>query len=249
MVSVPREQRETIAKLLQSELADRQMTQEAFAALTQKKAYPGVETSTIQRALHGSILTRKTLKIFEKTLDISLEEPVSLGQSIANEIYGGYTYNNYSHYIGDYICVRAAFKQPSELCIYHLSIDWDRKLNCLRFNDRNQHGGDYGQNGPICMPVASQYLHFLTHYKGMCRLITVTHLTGTKTAMRGAMLTTYDNDPEYRPAVSPIIIEKLSDEDPKMDLNGFYDRRDPKVSELANALEEWAQTGVVVAFG
>ena len=223
-----------VAQALRSEMAKRRLTQEALAALT------GLSLATVGRTLRGKFRP-ETIMLIESKLDVPLRAAGRTGSTVAAAEYGSYHYDAVSHLVGEYLCARRAFSQPGQLALYPISIRWSPEPAGLAFSETNSIGRtNYSQKGFIYVPPGCAYLHLATVDRGSVRLITVSFvadkLVDTE-PMRGLILTLYNPvASSHIPAVSPFVMFRLRDNDPRRALNGLLPETDPKARDIVEEL-------------
>ena len=90
------------------------------------------------------------------------------------------------------------------------------------------------------MPPGCAYLHLATVDRGSVRLITVSFVADKLIAtepMRGLILTLYNPvASSHMPAVSPFVMFRLRENDPRRALNGLLPETDPKARAIVEEL-------------
>ncbi|MBI1386491.1 MAG: hypothetical protein GC150_16405 [Rhizobiales bacterium] len=207
-----------------------------------------VGESTIFRLLRGQY-SRKTLVKVEAVL--GLEGPASPGPAqppgaaatvagaggVAATSLGGYSRAIFSHYEGEYRCVRPTFTGTPEVMVYPFSIAWDEGEPGLVFVDRNP---GYGQRGVVMVPPGSTLVHFVTLDRGSARLITAYHISFGETDIRGAVLTIANpRGRDLYPAAGPLVLARvLGADDPIGGLAGRVSRNDPRLGRVRAMLDQ-----------
>ena len=223
-----------IAQALRSEMAKRRLTQEALAALT------GLSLATLGRTLRGKFRP-ETIMLIESKLDVPLRAAARTGSTVAAAEYGSYHYDAVSHLVGDYLCARRAFSQPGQLALYPIAIRWSPEPAGLAFSETNSIGRtNYSQKGFIYVPPGCAYLHLATVDRGSVRLITVSFVADKlidSEPMRGLILTLYNPvASSHVPAVSPFVMFRLRDNDPRRALPGLVPETDLKARDIVEEL-------------
>jgi transcriptional regulator with XRE-family HTH domain len=223
-----------VAQALRAELAKRRMTQEALSALT------GLSLATIGRALRGKFRP-ETIVLIESKLEVSLKPAAAESATVADETFGSYHRQAVAHLIGDYLCARRAFSKPGFLALYPMSIAWSSSPAGLAFREVNKIGRtDYSQQGFVHVPPGCAYLHLATVDRGSVRLITVSYVADKlieTEPMRGLILTL--SNPvasNHVPAVSPFVMLKLRENDPRAGLAGLLPANDARVAAIVEEI-------------
>lgn len=229
-----RDDDERIAQALRAEMARRRMTQEALASLT------GLSLATVGRTLRGKFRP-ETIMLIESKLGVPLRAAARSGSTVAAAQFGSYHYDAVSHLAGDYLCARRAFSQPGRLALYPLTIRWAAEPAGLAFDEINSIGRtNYSQKGYIYVPPGCAYLHLATVDRGSVRLITVSFVADKlidSEPMRGLILTLFNPvASSHVPAVSPFVMFRLRESDPRRGLSGLLPETDGRARAIVDEL-------------
>lgn len=235
------------ARTLRAELAKKRLTQEALAELT------GLSLATIGRALRGKFRP-ETLALISDKLGVSVTGPSREEARTAASEFGSYHRDTVRHLVGKYLCARRGFADAKTLVLYPMTISWATDPAGLRFEERNKVGKrDYSQSGYVHIPPGCSYMHLATIDRGSVRLITVSFVSDKlihAEPIRGLILTLYNPfASNHLPAVSPIVMTKLDDGDPRSELAGVHPRSDPRLAGIAQDLEIAESQQSVIATG
>ncbi|KAB2849689.1 MAG: helix-turn-helix transcriptional regulator [Hyphomicrobiaceae bacterium] len=235
------------ARALRAELAKKRMTQEGLAELT------GLSLATIGRALRGKFRP-ETLALITDRLGVSVNGPAREETRTAAAEFGSYHRDTVQHLVGNYLCARRGFANAETLVLYPMSISWAADPAGLRFEERNKVGKrDYSQSGYVHIPPGCSYMHLATIDRGSVRLITVSFVSDKliqSEPIRGLILTLYNPfASNHVPAVSPIVLTRLAERDPRSDLAGVHPRSDPRLASFAQELEIAETQQSIIAIG
>ena len=208
-----------IGKRLREALELSDVTQDCAAAELK------VDPRTIRNMLAGKSLKLARIKDFCKFLDVEFSEiekaarddpQVSDNKSLD---YGGYTFSSVERYIGEYISIRSSLDDNNKLYCSSFSLTWSTERGGLFFSEygqfpsQNSENRSYNQGGIVHISPDIGLLHLLTSWRGAVRLITLSRLRFRSQRMFGAILTQADQRVGFVPAISPIVFQKLRDDD------------------------------------
>lgn len=146
-------------------------------------------------------------------LDYVLEgrQPPSASRDRAPAHWGGYARSSLSHYPGQYLVMRPAFKQPANIYTYLVDVSWDDAGGGLVFAEKARADARHTQHGRIWIPNPSNHLYFVSGQDGWLRSITLSLLDEENT-MRGIVSTLHNiSGALYVPIAAPIVFVKRDD--------------------------------------
>lgn len=181
--------------------------------LTELATKAGYDERTARNIIQGRKTRYKTLMDFCEAVGIPNIEANTDVAEYADEIHGGYSRRSLRAYIGSYLASRWSYDSSFNILKSYFEFSW-RAPRGLIFEE-NQHYltssgriNDFSQTGDIYLNDDAGLLHLVTIIEGMVRLITVTRLQDGGT-LKGAVLTQAREAFYRRPAMSPILFQKL----------------------------------------
>jgi DNA-binding Xre family transcriptional regulator len=180
----------------------------------------GYDERTIRNVLGAKPVRDQTIIDICQALEIESDlEDSSQYVEVAGAEYGEYPRGPYRRYEGGYFAYRRSFTSPARLMRTCVEMEWAEDEGLIfREHSRFQAGRrqvDNSQSGRVHISQLTGLLHLVTCFEGSVRLITLTKMIGGDELMRGAVLTQIDRDAHYLPAVSPLVLRKLRDYDPR----------------------------------
>ena len=168
--------------------------------------------STIDKLVTGLFSERTILQI-EARLNIRLRDT---GRANAPAEFGGYTQEEGSYFLGEYIFIRPSFREEGVIVAFHMAIVWGTNPNVLELRERERDDGLTPQVGTIHMPRASSHLFILCNESGLLQTIIVSQLNALK-RMRGVMLAAGNVlGNMYLPLAAPVVLIKVDKVKPDM---------------------------------
>ncbi len=179
----------------------------------------GLSPSTIERLLKGSY-SPKTVRIIEDRLRIDLSGGASRPVTVSSKRFGGYTRENYAMYQGEYTAYRRSYSYPDNIVASGFRFQWSYDERCMQFFEYGEYPPDRGTDqahtnmGNIHISDFVDLLHLVTLYEGAVRTITLTKMRPRlRNRLHGIILSQADPNLSFRPAVSPIVLVKLPEDD------------------------------------
>lgn len=174
---------------------------------------------TIQNLLNGRSVRDQTLFDVCMVLGLDFDEvkrewqggttlsepgPLSPATGVAPAYMGAYTKIAVEHYIGRYVTLRPAFRNPDAITAYRTDIAWDDTWPSLRFTEHDRPDGPFAHEGRLYIPASSMFIHFVSLTKGAMRTITASQLDQTG-MMRGVISTLNKQQAQFIPTCAPIV--------------------------------------------
>jgi hypothetical protein len=191
-----------VAQSILNKMWDRDLTKKDLINLT------GLSKDTVYEALNlkKPQFSEHTLFKFERALQTSFRNKTSLDKSSAPEEMGGYTLKTAKPYIGEYIYVRPAFENPSNLLVYEIEIGWED--NYLFFQEKNRKDARHTQRGKVYLPPSSPVVNLVTIAEGYIRHIILSQIDNDG-IMRGLIQTLFNPFANaYIPASAPVVMRR-----------------------------------------
>lgn len=173
--------------------------------------------ATIFRFFKGQFGRRTALRI-GTVLGLEADGPgAHAGPSpIASPDCGSYSREAFAAYVGDFLICRRGFSNPETVVRGLIRFDWPDMSPGLRFREYNiarpspASADDWALEGLVHSSDFINLLHLLTVVRGAVRLTTLSKMRpGADDRMYGLVLTQCDpDDLHYRPAVSPVVLER-----------------------------------------
>ena len=127
--------------------------------------------STINKFFQGQF-SHRTLTKIEAILGSSFQGADDEIQTAPREL-GAYTLNSVTHLLGDYLCVRPRFSNPTILNVYLIHVGWDPGLKHLIYEERERSSADakHARNGSVHIPFGSPFMYLVCRDGGFVRLM------------------------------------------------------------------------------
>jgi hypothetical protein len=122
--------------------------------------------------------------------------------------YGGYTREEASYFLGDYVFARPSFKEEGIIQAFHLEIMWGSGDTILVLQEPPRNDEIPPQVGRIHIPRGSNYIFVASNENGCLQTIVLSRLNVLR-RMKGIMLTmghAFAN--LYSPVAVPVIMNK-----------------------------------------
>jgi ribosome-binding protein aMBF1 (putative translation factor) len=170
---------------------------------------------TVGNVLAGKAVRDITLGRIANVL--GLEVRAKSAARIADEDYGGYSFEAYRHLMGTYFLYRRPFTKTEAPSLYRtiVEIDWDEDRSCFSFGELQKHRIS-GENstiiheGVIYISILTNLVHVLTIDRAAVRTITLNNYKFNDRFMRGLMMTQSDRVHFYQPSVAAVLLQKQS---------------------------------------
>lgn len=212
---------------------------------------------TVRSVLDGELVVSDASIIAVcKALGISPElDDRSRNVEIADAQYGSYAYSSYKNYEGYYFAHRWSFTYLDTIIRSLYRIQWDSSANALSFSENQSYTSlenrpiDHSQAGKVYISPATDLVQLLTITEGELRLLTLRKMRTNHKTMRGAVLTQREGEDNYKPAVSAIYLEKISnfDQDVHLKMIGPVTNKNETYSDIARELNSIEQDVIFVA--
>lgn len=192
-------EKQRIADAIRTYMARERISRDEFA----QRAKLG--KSTIDKLVTGLFSDRTILQI-EARLNINLRGSEGAG---APAEFGGYTREEGSYFLGQYIFIRPSFHEEDVIQGFHMEILWGSNPSVLRLHERDRKDGVSPQVGTIHIPRGSSQLFILSNENGWLQTTIVSQLNVLK-RMNGVMLTVghaFGN--VYVPVTVPVVLRKV----------------------------------------
>ena len=175
-----------------------------------------LDERTLRNIIKGQSVKPKTLRAICDAVGLEIAKATAPDVRFADDRLGGYSNKAIAKYEGYYCAYRRAYDRSSNLMrtVFHLA--WCDESSALRFSEHQKYTDkktgkllDFSQDGEVFASEDTGLIHLLTVANGRLRLITLTRLPGT--ALRVAVLTQSHMSFYQQPAVSPVLLLKMSD--------------------------------------
>ena len=184
-----------------------------------------VDADTVRRLRRGERVRDHSLKSIEDALGINADTYLgsSPSSAMAPAALGGYPLANYRNYIGTYYMFRHSYDIENRVICCLFEIRWDDDTGCLVWNEIQENVDQRGKvhtprfSGQVILPAGLSIVQFIyTNDSGLNRIITTSSLLGSAPEyFIGVLLGINQRSGGYRPAASPVYIEKAKwDEEP-----------------------------------
>jgi hypothetical protein len=194
--------------------------------------------SSIEKLFQGDF-TERTLNKVEGILKTSFQRRKAR-QEAAPKSVGGYVFDAVEYLVGDYLCVRPVFANPTNLNAYLISLSWSDEKNSLAFEEKSRADAKYIQSGTVYIPFGTSFMNLVSSASGNVRTILLS-LPDADDISRG-IISTLSNPKGsiFIPASAPIFLRKLKQaEKPALGIiSGEHDCYDVYQSLLATVLAE-----------
>lgn len=199
---------------------------------------------TLTRFFNQKTYSPKTRTAIERAVAVHEgQQALSDHMLVADAEHGRYTRDFCEPYFGYFYCYRRSYTNPDiRITGYHFF--WDDKRKCMCFSEYN----DYSpHSGEVFIDKQIQLVHLLVQFAGAVRLVTLRRImrAGVDYNMFGFILSQANpHDTEFRPAVSPVVLIKRSDETPVTNFAEFTgkiepsDPRHPQIEAFLRHAEE-----------
>jgi hypothetical protein len=199
-------EKQRIVDAVRTYMARERISRDEFAQRTK------LGKSTIDKLVTGLFSERTILQI-EARLNIRLRG--GEGASAPAE-FGGYTREEGSYFLGEYIFVRPSFHEDGVIQAFHMEIVWASSPSVLELRERERMDDVSPQVGIIHIPRASGHLFILSNENGYLQTTIVTQLNVLK-RMKGIMLAMGQMlGSIYLPAAVPVVLSKVDKVEPRM---------------------------------
>ncbi len=131
------------------------------------------------------------------------------GGEIAPVYMGAYTRQGVDHYVGSYLTVRPALREPDVIVAYRTDIVWDPEWPSLLFQEHDRPDATYSHRGRLYVPPASMFLHLVSLTKGAMRMVVVSQLDQLG-QMRGLITTLAKRGASITPVAAPIVYRRTT---------------------------------------
>ena len=150
-----------------------------------------------------------------EALGIDLRGPPGPVPGVAGEACGAYTRGFAEPYVGLFGACRRSFHRPDALLRTLFELAWSDEMGCLTFREHQRYKLgerllDNSQSGLVHISPVTDLVHLVTMDRGAVRLVTLTKMRLSEQVMRGAVLTQSERLMFFRPAVSAVVLRKLS---------------------------------------
>jgi hypothetical protein len=193
--------------------------------------------SSIEKLFQGAF-TERTLNKVEGILKTSFQRPKA--HEAAPKSVGGYLFDAVEHLLGDYLCVRPVFANPTNLSAYLISLSWSDEKSSLVFEEKSRADAKHPQNGTVYIPFGTSFMNLVSEVSGNLRTILLS-LPDDDDILRG-ILSTLSNPKgsTFIPVSAPVFLRKLKQsEKPEFGIiSGKHDCYDAYQSLLATVLTE-----------
>ena len=186
-----------------------------LAALAVKAGY---DERTIRYVIQGR--PSKSRTISEICAALGIQDRVNSVETaeVTDDIHGGYSKKSFNIYMGHYAAFRWSYDLSGSIIRSRFDIAWSAEKNCAVFTENQIYRDatssriiDFSQDGEIYASDIAGLIHLMTITAGMVRVITLTKMQLPDPHLKGAVLTQARMTFYRRPAVSPILLRKLSD--------------------------------------
>jgi hypothetical protein len=203
----------------------------------------GYTDKVVAEIREGRGRTYQTAKEVCYALGINLDDELikagltDEGAGLAPAELGEYSKGNYSHFIGSFITIRPAYRDPTILKCYRTKINWDVGTSCLRFTEMERVDAEC-QTGLVYIPRSSSFMYLVTIDRGWVRTVLVSQLVSNASIMRGLILSQYNIfGGNFAPVCAPIVYIKEGSNKNSV-LPGEIEIGDPQYDEYIKLLRE-----------
>jgi hypothetical protein len=128
----------------------------------------------------------------------------------APEAMGGYSFRTAEPYIGEYVCVRPDFKNPTNLYAYLMDISWNEDDGHLIFQEKKRQDAKFTHTGDVYLAEGSPVVNLVTIAKGKVRQIILSTIDGDG-VMKGLLQTLYNPfGTAFMPVSAPFVLKKTN---------------------------------------
>jgi hypothetical protein len=188
--------------------------------------------STVNKVFQGEF-SERTLTMIEAILATKFRTTEEKAERAPDDV-GGYTFQSVVSLLGDYVCVRPLFEEPTSLAAYVINIRWDKQTRQLMFEERQRPNPKYTHNGVIYIPQNRPFMFLVSLYPGSVRLITLS--VPEADGLARGIISTVSNPkgPIFIPVAAPIFLRRI---EPKVAPQlGIITAKDPCYSEYQDTL-------------
>jgi transcriptional regulator with XRE-family HTH domain len=214
----------------------------------------GYDEKTIRNIFRGIRVRPAILEDVCKCLSLTVD---SSSTTSAKAKYGGYTRIQVEEYEGRFLAYRRSFSIPANLVRSLYEFSWNDERGCLTFHETQKYATEVQApldlSGEVFISANIGLLHLVTVFNGAVRLITLTRMRPDTLAMRGSVQTQAQDEFFFRPAISPIVMQKChpaigvdqiaSMVGPVLPTDPEYQRLNTALNEIENKVVTFAVTG------